>query len=161
MTLPAGSGANQFIRGFSAIELLIVVSITILLAAAALPIYGNFQSSTYLNERAAEIIQTLRLAQARSMARMNDVPHGVYFDINLSGPDRLILYQGADYLNRDISYDRTIVLEDSLSLTASFGNEVNFSRGLGAPSTTGNITLTNALGKSIVISINSLGRVSD
>ncbi|OGL87472.1 hypothetical protein A3I40_01415 [Candidatus Uhrbacteria bacterium RIFCSPLOWO2_02_FULL_48_12] len=142
------------------IELLIVVSITILLTAMALPIYGNFQSSTYLNERTAEIIQSIRTAQARSLARVNDKPHGVYFDITAS-PDKFILYQGFDYPSRDTNYDRTVILEDSLSLVTTTGNDLNFSRGLGTPSAIGNITLANALGKSTVIAINSLGMVSD
>lgn len=161
----SGSSAGKTFsesRGFSIVELLVVVSITILLTAMALPIYGNFQNSTYLNERTAEIIQSVRTAQVRSMARMNDKSHGVFFEINPNGPDRLILYQGIAYLNRDIAYDRAVILEDSLSLSTTLqGNEINFSRSMGLPSTTGSIVLTNALGKSMIITTNSLGMVSD
>ena len=96
MTLPVELAASGLMRqlliryhdrlfqnktGFSIIELLIVVSITLLLMAVAIPIYGNFQSSSYLNERTAEIVQTVRTAQARSLARVNNKPHGVFFDI--------------------------------------------------------------------------------
>src|SRR3990167_3639901 len=154
MTLPVELAASGLMRqlliryhdrlfqnktGFSIIELLIVISITILLMAVAIPIYGNFQSASYLNERTAEIVQTVRTARARSAARVNDKPHGVYFDISPSGPDKFILYQGVDYSGRDADYDRTIVLEDSLSLSSTFGNDINFSRGLGTPSATGDI----------------------
>ncbi|KKU48578.1 hypothetical protein A3H10_03615 [Candidatus Uhrbacteria bacterium RIFCSPLOWO2_12_FULL_46_10] len=180
MTLPVELAASGLMRqlliryhdrlfqnktGFSIIELLIVVSITLLLMAVAIPIYGNFQSSSYLNERTAEIVQTVRTAQARSLARVNNKPHGVFFDIDPNGPDRFILYQGPAYLGRgaeDTDFDRTVTLEDSLSLlTTLTGDDINFSRGLGEPSTTGDITLTNALGKSTVITINSLGMVTD
>src|SRR3989338_2527163 len=123
MTLPVELAASGLMRqlliryhdrlfqnktGFSIIELLIVVSITILLMAVAIPIYGNFQSASYLNERTAEIIQTVRTARARSVARMNDKPQGVYFDTAAS-PDKFILYQGTsfDEVGRDTSYDRT------------------------------------------------------
>jgi Tfp pilus assembly protein FimT len=150
--------------GFSSIELLIVVGLTIFLAATAIPIYGNFYGSSQLNERVAEIVQTIRTARERSVARLNDQPHGVFFYIDPSGPDRFVLYQGVSFnpVGRDTSYDRTIALEDSLSLTTTLaGDEVNFSRGLGAPSAIGDITLTNAIGKSTVITINSLGMVSD
>lgn len=156
---------DQFFQnktGFSVIELLIVISITLLLMAVAVPIYGNFQSSSYLNERTVEIIQTVRTARARSLARVNDKPHGVFFDIDPSGPDKFILYQGSAYSSRDINYDRTVTLEGSLALlTTLTGNEINFSRGLGEPNIveTKYVVLTNAVGQSTTITINTFGTV--
>lgn len=143
------------------IELLIVMGIVLLLAAVAVPIYGNLQSRSYLNERAAEIAQTLRLAKIRSIARVNDKPHGVYFDI-ITSPDKFILYQGTSFyeIGRDTSYDRTVTLEDSLSLSTTLaGDDINFSRGLGKPNAFGNVVLTNAVGQSMTIAINNYGAV--
>ena len=149
-------------KGFSLVEILVVAAITMVLAAMALPLYGNWQSSAYLNERTAEIVQTLRLAQARSVAGVNDSSHGVYFYINANGVDRFTLYQGGFFLDpsRDARYDRIIVLENSLSLSATFpGPDINFSRGWGLPDSIGTVGLTNAIGKSTQITVNGLGAI--
>ena len=49
-------------RGFTLIELLITISITVVLAVAAMPIYSKFQVHSQINESTSLIIQTLRTA---------------------------------------------------------------------------------------------------
>ncbi|MBU1132015.1 prepilin-type N-terminal cleavage/methylation domain-containing protein [Patescibacteria group bacterium] len=143
--------------GFTLIEVLIVVSITVVLAISAVFAFGNLQVSSQLNENTEQMIQTLRTAQERSFARINDSPHGVKFQTN-----KFILYQGTSYATRNAAYDRETVLDTSLTITTTLTNdEVNFSRQLGMPDHTGNVTLTHATSGSRQISINSFGRVNE
>ena len=64
-------------KGFTIIELLIAIGITVVLVAAASPIYGNLQVSTQLNESSAQITQDLRLAREQSRAGVNGAAHGI------------------------------------------------------------------------------------
>jgi prepilin-type N-terminal cleavage/methylation domain-containing protein len=151
-------------KGFTIIELLIVITITLILAAASVPIYGNLQVSAQLNENSAQIIQALRTAREYSVAGFNNVQHGVFFEINPDSDDRYILYQGSTYATRNSSYDRAVTLDSSLTLSTSLtggANEVNFSKGLGTPIQIGTITLTHDASGSKVIVVNSFGMVEE
>lgn len=151
-------------KGFTLIELLIVITIALILAAATVPIYGNFQVSSQLNENTSQIIQNLRIAREKSVAGLNKARHGVYFEVNASGQDKYVLYQGNSYDQRVASYDREVVLDKVLHLSLPGGAleyEINFSKGLGMPSATGTINLTHDITGSRQIIINNLGMVEE
>lgn len=149
-------------RGFTTIELLIVISITIILATAALPIYGSFQVSTQLNEQTSLLIQTYRTARQRSIVRYNGAAHGVYIDIQPSASDKVILYQGDSYATRVSEFDRMIVLDAGLSLSHTLsGDDVHFSPGHGVPSATGTVTLAHDASGNRTIDINAIGRIEE
>lgn len=140
------------------IEILITMGITLILARAAIPVYGNLQASAQVNEGTAQIVQTMRTAWERSFAGLNNSPHGVYFEINSNSNDRYILYQGVSYVSRNATYDRVVTLDEALSLSTDFSdNEVNFSKGFGVPDVTGTISLTHSVKGERVISVNSMG----
>lgn len=148
-------------RAFTLIELLIVMAVMVILAVATIPIYGNLQVSSQLNDASSEIIQFLRTAQQESMARYNNAAHGVKFQA-----DRYILYQGSTYALRDSDYDRETILDSSMELSRSLSgtgqsDEVNFSKGLGAPDMIGTITLTHDVQGTRTISVNSYGKVEE
>src|SRR3989344_2929313 len=88
--------------GFTIIELLIVLGISIILATAAAPLYGSLQVSAQLNENSSLIIQSLRTARERSIAGYNNIQHGVFFDINTGAVDSYTLYQGSSYVARPL-----------------------------------------------------------
>ncbi|MFC1701097.1 Tfp pilus assembly protein FimT/FimU [Patescibacteria group bacterium] len=142
-------------KGFTFIELLIVIAIMLVIAVAASPIYGNLMASSQLNENTSQIIQIVRTAREQSSAWLNDSAHGVYFNIT---EKKYILYQGDSYASRNTNYDRETSLDSSLSLSTTLSNnEINFSKGLGMPNNTGNITLSHDASNSRIITINSFG----
>ncbi len=148
--------------GFTIVELLIVIGIIAVLAAAASPIYGNLQISAQLNENISQIIQTTRIAREYSVARLNNASHGVYFEINAGADDRFILYQGDSYAARDADYDRAVSLDSALSLSAAIaGNEVNFSKGLGLPNATGTVAVTHDTKGSRIMLVNDFGMAEE
>ncbi|MDA2936197.1 DNRLRE domain-containing protein [Patescibacteria group bacterium AH-259-L05] len=149
-------------KSFTLIELLIVISVMVIVIAAGVPLYGNLQVTSQLNENTNQIIQTIRTAHQRSVSRVNDSSHGVRFEINPSSNDQYILYQGSSYSTRDSSYDRTVTLDSPLHIATTLsGNEVNFSRSLGTPNTTGSIVLSHDTTGTRAISINSFGIVEE
>ncbi|HMB65996.1 MAG TPA: prepilin-type N-terminal cleavage/methylation domain-containing protein [Patescibacteria group bacterium] len=150
-------------KGFTLIELLIVIGIFLVLAVFVLPVHGNLQVSTQLNENSSLIIQTLRIAQERSSSGLNNTNHGVYFRINARGAeDKFVLYQGGSYGNREKEYDRKYFLDEVLSFSlpgASSEYDLNFSKGEGIPDNPGTITLSHSAGGEREIIINEIGMV--
>ncbi|MCH7597463.1 prepilin-type N-terminal cleavage/methylation domain-containing protein [Patescibacteria group bacterium] len=157
MTLPAISKGKC---GFTLIELLIVIGITLALVVVAIPIYGNLQVSSQLNDSMDQIVQTLRTARERSIARRNDSMHGVYFEINAPGDDRFILYQGDSFATRDSNYDRALTLSSSIMLSTTLsGDEVSFSKSFGGPNATGTVILTHDAQGARTVTITRIGSI--
>lgn len=154
-------------KAFTLIELLIVIGLILILAAASAPIYNSLQVQAQLDETSAQIVQTLRTAKERANARYNNASHGVFFDINLGGDDFYILYQGDSYDTRDTSYDREIKLASPLSFinsnfTLTGANiDVNFQKGSGRPDNVGSVILRHDVQGNRVISVNEKGTTQD
>lgn len=145
-------------RGFTLVEVVIVLALFLVLAVAAVPIFSNFQTSTQIGQFSNQILQTLRSAREYSVARYQDSAYGIYFDTTNIGSKRFTLYQGATYASRNASFDRVFILDRSLLLTTTLtGNEINFAKGTGLPSTTGTVTVATPGGTTKVITINSYG----
>ncbi|MDD4333098.1 MAG: hypothetical protein PHT51_03220 [Patescibacteria group bacterium] len=144
-------------RGFTTIELFIVVGIMVIIIAGALPMYSNLQVTSQLNETNSQIAQTLRIARQQSVARLNNINHGVKFTAN-----SYTLYQGSSYALRDITYDRTISLDSALTIATTLtSDEVNFSLATGIPDNTGTTTLTHSAGGTRQVNVNSFGVVTE
>ena len=154
--------ANSKAKGFTLIELLIVIGMMTILFTATITIYGNWQNSTILHTTAVTVKEGLELAKARSNSGYDNTSHGVYFNINEGEDDEFIIYQGSDYLNRAADYDLRAEINNNLAISTSFiGDEINFSQGLGRPSASGIIVLTDSnTGEVKNIFINSLGIIN-
>ncbi len=147
-------------RGFTSLELLIALSLLMLLAVAATPIYSNFYVDTQHRQSQVQIVSVLRLAQQFSQGRMEDSTYGVYIDIQ-PGADSLVLYQGDTYATRTTAFDRIYAIDEAVALSTTFmGNEVHFDAH-GLPSESGIITLTHATQGIRTIAINALGRIDE
>ena len=149
-------------QGFTLVEVLIVISITMILAAVTVPIYGNLQVSSQLSKNTSLLIQNLRTAQEWSMARLGSSSHGIKLF-----PNSYVLYQGSSYATRALEYDRTTILGDTVNLGWSLlgagqPDEINFSKSLGVPDMTGDITITHDIGlDSKTVNVNSFGKVEE
>lgn len=96
------------------------------------------------------------------MSGYNDSPHGVYFNIDPAGEDKIIVYQGNSYAAREVNHDKEYIFDASLNLSTDItGNEINFSQGRGEPSQIGEVSITNERTEKIASSaINSLGLIN-
>jgi len=147
-------------RGFTLVELLVVIGIAALLSAAIVPFVGEFFTRTQLNEYTQQSVSTLRRAAELSQARYVTDQWGVYFEENIGTEDRMVLFKGANYGDNP-SYDRVVTYESGLNVSSTLpSGEVTFSLGKGLPDATGTVTLTHAAtGETRTITINAYGLI--
>jgi len=130
-------------KSFTLLELLVVIGILIILIAIAVPNLRFFQKESDLTNSAEEIINTLRLAQSKTLASEGTSQYGVYFD-NLTSPHQYTLFKGKNYISRDISFDEIHKLPKSVEISEinlAGGKEVIFNRIIGGTSQAGNLNL--------------------
>lgn len=148
---------SKITQGFTVVEFLVVVGVSLLLVLAALPIYGNTQVSTQLNESSAQIVQDLRLARELSRSGVDGQLHGIKFQSN-----QYTLFEGGSYAARNTDYDRINTFSGSLTITTTFtNNEVVFSTGSGLPSINGTVIIAHSAGGTRTVILNGSGTVED
>jgi len=130
-------------RAFTLLELLIIIGIIAILAVLAVPLLHNFQLTSSLENSSEEIINTLRLAQNKTIASEGASSWGVYFSTS-TVPHQYTLFKGEGYLSRDASADvvhkisgTVLISEISLGL----GQEVVFNRVSGDSRQSGSVSL--------------------
>ena len=131
-------------KGFTLIEILVIIGIMVILVALAIPSYRFFQKESDLNNSAEEIINTLRLAQNKTLASEEASKYGVYFDA-VSTPNQYTLFKGENYASRDSSFDEIHKLSSFLEIyeisLAGGGSEVVFDRISGTTSQFGSMSI--------------------
>jgi len=106
-------------KGFTLLELLVVVGITVVLAGVGISTYINQQRSKLLNTTAQEIVSYLRYAQQKSMVQEGGNQWGIHFENPASGDDFYSLYTGSSYT----SPEETRYLPNGINFTTPEDNE--------------------------------------
>ncbi|MFH1401562.1 MAG: prepilin-type N-terminal cleavage/methylation domain-containing protein [Parcubacteria group bacterium] len=130
-------------KGFTLFELLVILGILMILIAIALPSLRTFQQNYDLENSTEGIINSLRLAQAQTVASEGESQYGVYFNA-IADPQEYTVFKGESYALRDISSDVIHKLPKSVLISAIdlWGtNEVVFER------LTGNASSSPSFGK--------------
>lgn len=148
-------------KGFSLIEVLITISIAAVIASFSFPFYSAWQNSSSINNYKAQLIEILELAKLRSEAGLNNVSHGVYFDVLEDDADSFILFQGESYALRESQYDREFEMPGNIILSTNLlGDEMVFEKYTGSPGSTGVINLKEEVSsENHEILINQIGVV--
>lgn len=151
---------SRFNPGVTLPEVLVVIAVALALATAATPLAVSWRTGSELSAETSSFVQALRRARAQSVSRISNQSHGVYLEINPTGDDRYVVFQGASYASRDPAVDESVTLPSTLTLMSTWpGNEVVFSRGLGLPSVTGVVTITHAAGVTSNVSVVASGLI--
>lgn len=116
-------------KGFTLIEVLLVVALMTIIATASFPALGNIYQDTLVEENTILIKQSLQLAREKSLAGINSSNHGVYFQTE--GEDKkIIVYEGNDYASRNQAMDRVYDIEGQVKILLNpIENEINFRAG--------------------------------
>lgn len=134
-------------------EILIVLGIFAVLAAASFPLYSNMQVQSARQSAVDDVADTLRLSVAQF--RADGSPRGVLFE-----PYAVTAYTGESYISRDVSLDRRIEFGEVISLDTTFSGD-EFHTGLvDMQFPSGSITVNDSItGKQEIIRLTSLGVV--
>lgn len=145
---------NQSIRrGISLLETLLSVSIIVLLAGMAAPVYFSFQVRNDLDVTQVSIAQTLRRAQILAQAVDGDSAWGLKVQ-----PGALIMFKGINFSSRDPSFDEQF--DVAASVTPAGVDEIVFSKVSGDPTVAGVITLAGSSGDTRSLTITDKGTIT-
>jgi len=151
-------------KGFSLIELMIVVAILISVGAIVIPSIASFQEAPQLNNAFEEVISILRIAQNRTLSSEANSKYGVYFD-TATTPHQYVLFKGASFSSRDVSYDLTYPLLPAVEfyeIDTGDDDEIVFDRLTGFTANSGSISvrLKNDTNKTKTVYIDGSGVIS-
>ncbi|XOU94293.1 MAG: prepilin-type N-terminal cleavage/methylation domain-containing protein [Candidatus Kerfeldbacteria bacterium] len=139
------------VKGFTLIEVLLILAILGLIGGLAIPFYQSFQVTSELENTTKEITQTIRRAQITAMSSEGLSDHGIHF-----AGQQYILFRGAIYNPADI-YNESFDLSPSLSVSTGGNDDIIFSSVSGLPNVEATITINTNNGRSNSITINGLG----
>jgi len=150
-------------KGFTLIELMIVISITALLGVLAMAGYSNYNKSQVLQTSVNDVVSMLNLAKSRAQSQIKppqctDVLNGYRVKISEASSEYAL------YVSCGANDDHKIVEEDkSLPLGLSFSNDSSFF----FPVQTGRVQASNSWqivisgsGITKIITINTLGVIN-
>jgi prepilin-type N-terminal cleavage/methylation domain-containing protein len=142
----------NFQKGFTLIELILVIAIISILMALSASIGSSFLVRNYTQNTVNDLISKLRIAQLNSLLAKKDKEWGVRIQGN-----QIILFAGTSYTTRDVSVDEVTPYPNTISIGPN-NSEYVFTK-LTGNSNVATITISNNIGESEVININQEGIV--
>jgi prepilin-type N-terminal cleavage/methylation domain-containing protein len=145
---------QRFQKGFSFIELMLVLAIAGLLVGVSLGGFSRMSASKALQADASIVKSVVEDARSRTLAARADSEYGVRFEST-----RVILFKGSSY----VSGASTNVISDlnsRVSLSAALtggGSEIIFERLTGKASKGGTVTVSVSGGATKILSISTSG----
>lgn len=147
-------------RGFTLLELLIVVAVLALLAGIILSSFTEFRNSKVLDTAVEDVLTLLSQARGDTLASKDDYQYGVHLEA-----DRVVLYRGATYSGGDAN-NQTTMLDDALEITTitlvGGGSDILFDRLTGKTTQSGTfvIRVESDTAKTRTITVNGTGIAS-
>ncbi|HVW66511.1 MAG TPA: type II secretion system protein [Candidatus Peribacteraceae bacterium] len=141
-------------RGFTLLEVLLVIGILTVIAAVVVPTYRNYQAHSDLETATDQITQALGRAKLLSESGKNGSMWGYSVTNNT-------LFKGSSYQSRDAVSDELYAIPPTIGVSGL--PEVSFTKLTGMPTATGVIILTSLLGEQaeVDISIDQHGIVTN
>lgn len=144
-------------RGFTVLEVLIVIALMASVALMAAPLVGNRAISDTLDSAVARTANMLYEAQTSAMSGRNNARYGIHFTTTSA-----TMFEGAAY---NVADPNNVVYVFPGAVTASGvaitggGADIIFASRKGIPVQTGSITFTDAGGDSGSLVINAAGMI--
>ena len=113
-------------KGFTALELLMVVAIMALLAAIIISPFAAFRNSKVLDTASEQSLALLSEARGNTLSAKDGYQYGVHFEAS-----QIVLYRGATYSGVDVN-NKAVVLDGALEVSsialAGGGSDVLFEK---------------------------------
>lgn len=144
--------SNSFFRrGFSFIEMIIVLSVLGIIFAITLPQFSEIKNSQVLKSASGDIISSFKKAETETRASKDSSSYGVHFQ-----SDKIIIFKGAtfsanDANNQDVDIIRPATISN-ISLSGG-ATDIYFNRLTGTPSATGTVTISISGDQSMIKTI--------
>ncbi|ETB64193.1 TPA: hypothetical protein DIC38_00230 [Candidatus Nomurabacteria bacterium] len=151
-------------KGITILEIIIVISITILIASIVTLNLSDFKRARTLENATSEIISLINKSRNNTISSLNSSNYSIHFD-----SDKVVLFLGSTYDPNAIT-NEVMVLESSLEIPISLGVSLNgggsdivFQKITGETNNYGtiNIRLKTDINTYRTININQLGVVSE
>lgn len=101
-------------RGFSLVELVVVMGIVAIIAAVTVPLGLNYYRAQVLDETYYELRSTLRRAHSQAVSVKNDSAFGVKIM-----SENFVLFQGETYAGRVAIYDEVFDVPTVVSISGA------------------------------------------
>lgn len=131
------------IKSFTFVEILVIVGVVLILLIFGSLSLRSLQSEFILQNTTEKIVNTLRLAQNKTLASEGSSQWGVYFQTSTPSQS-YILFKGKNFQSRTISSDNVYELPSSLEfyeINLGGTSEVVFNKVLGTTNQAGFISL--------------------
>ncbi|HSW87942.1 MAG TPA: hypothetical protein VLG12_02145 [Candidatus Saccharimonadales bacterium] len=139
-------------KGFTLLELIIVIGITMVIGVTAVPFYSRFFTQNAVANTVDQLAAELRKAQMYSMTSKKTGQWGVAFNNST-----ITMFNGASYAARNTTFDEKFSVDSPVTISGF--TEVTFTHGTGTPSAVQSITVLGN-NNSRIISVNALGVVN-
>jgi len=140
-------------RGFTLLEVLLVIAIVGVVFAMAMPVYQSFHINNALDLATTEYAHSLRRAQVLARGMDQDDSWGVHI-----GSGKITLFKGSSYASRDVEFDEEFSILTSIEVTET--DEFVFQKFTGEPVVTGHTVLGNKSGQERTIIVYEKGRIT-
>ncbi len=149
---------KKYIRGFTLMEMAIVMAILILLVAIVVPSFSRYRKVQILKSETEHLVLLLREARSRTLSSENSLQYGVYVTSN-----SVTMFSGSAYVS-GASGNQTTAVDSAVTLTPSLaggGNTILFKRLSGATDQSGTIVVA-VVGDTTqhTVTISSLGLIA-
>jgi len=140
-------------KGFTLIELILVVAIVSFIAVLSSPFYARFLVQNAVDNTTDQLTGSLRKGQVYSMMGKQGSPWSVNFSSNT-----ITLYKGTSFASRDASFDEKFSVNSAVSINGT--TDISFARVSGLPTpATATITISSG-SNSKTVTMNAQGVVS-
>ncbi len=139
-------------KGFTLLELLLVIAFIAIIATIAIPFYHSYQVRSDLDVSLDVTVQSLRRSKALAQSGDGDSAWGTYFQAS-----EITIFKGASYASRDTTRDE--VFSITSSITPSGTTEIVFSKFYGIPDAAGMVILTASTGDVRNVMVNEKGMI--
>lgn len=125
-------------KGFTLIEILIVITIVVMISGLLMVGFQNFASYQQFNQAAGDVEFTLKQTRLNARSALVDQPHGVHFSTNSITQFYGGTYVPGDPNNQVIQYE-LVTIDPYLT---SGVDTIVFSKLTGIPSATGTVVIS-------------------